>query len=383
MNKVKKIGLVTEYFYPHLGGITEHIYYFSKELVRRGFEVVILTGYEGEECGVEIPQGLRVIRLGRSVPIFSNNSYAKVTIGWGLGKKVKKVLAEEQFDLLHVHSPVMMTLPLLFQKYTNTVTVGTFHTYFDKIFFYRLCRNIAQSYLDKLDGRIAVAPSCVEAMDRYFRADYTIIPNGIETGFFSNPAGRIERYNDGRPNILFLGRLDPRNGLNTLLEAFPHLEKEMPEARLLVVGDGPMRPFYEKKAGPFLGRKVFFEGQINGGRPDYFATSQVFCYPATKASFGITLLEAMAAGTPVVATDNRGFRDIIRNGDNGLLVPPDHPTALAKALARVLREKPLAQKLAEAGRLEVGKYSWSRVTDSVLDFYNQVYLEKKGVPFAA
>ncbi|MBI1908803.1 MAG: glycosyltransferase family 4 protein [Deltaproteobacteria bacterium] len=378
---IKKIGIVTEYFYPHLGGITEHVYYFSKELARRGFEVVLLTGFKGEELEVELPPSVRIIRLGKSISIFSNNSYGRVTIGTNLGRKIKKVLADEQFDLLHIHSPIMMTLPLLFQKYTNTVTIGTFHTYFDTLFPYKIWRKTSQRYLDKLDGRIAVSQSCIDAMNRYFRGDYTIIPNGVETSWFSTPSGRIQKYDDGSQNILFLGRLDPRNGLNILLDAFPHIERKLPNARLIVVGDGPMRHFFEKRAGTLINRKIFFEGQINGNRPDYFATSHVFCYPATKASFGITLLEAMAAGTPVVAADNPGFKGLIRHGVNGFLVPKDNPPILAEALVKILDEKGLAQKLVEGGRAEAERHSWAKVTDRVIEFYNQIYLQKKGVPF--
>lgn len=378
---MRKIGIVTEYFYPHLGGITEHVYHFSREMIARGYEVVVLTGYEGETTDVDLPPSLRIIRLGRSVSLFSNHSFGKVTLGPRLGEKIRQVLDEEKFDLLHIHSPLMMTLPILFQKYTNTVTVGTFHTYFDSIFFYRLLRKGLQRYLDKLDGRIAVAPSCVEAMDRYFQADYTIIPNGVATTWFANPP-KIKKFEEGA-NILFLGRLDPRNGLDHLLDAFPHVARRMPEAKLIVVGDGPMRHFYEEKAAPFVGRKIFFEGQINGHRPEYLAASRVFCYPATKASFGITILEAMAAGVPVVATDNRGFRDIVRDGENGLLIPPDRPTALAGALVSLLQNRSLAGKLAVEGRKTAELCSWPRVTDRILDFYNRVWFGKKGMPFVS
>ncbi len=383
---MKKIGIVTEYFYPHLGGITEHVYFFSKELAKRGFEVVILTGYEGEELDVQIPPSLRIIRLGKSVPIYSNHSFAKVTVGFDLGKKVQKILQEEKFDLLHIHSPLVMTLPLLFLKYTNTVTVGTLHTYFDSFdshFFLKLFRKTVQQYLDKMDGVVAVSKACIDAMSPYFRGDYTVIANGVETEWFANPSGKVKQFADGSPNVLFLGRLDPRNGLGNLLTAFPYVLQKIPEARLVVVGDGPMRPFFEKKAGSLLKKKVFFEGQINGNRPDYFATCDVFCYPATMASFGVTLLEAMAAGKPIVVTDNTGFRQVIEDGVNGVLVPEENPQALAKALVRVIEDKAFASQLGEHGQKWVKKYSWPRVTDQVLDFYNQVYLKQKGEAFAS
>jgi len=382
-SKIRKIGIVSEYFYPHLGGITEHVYYSAKELVRRGFEVVILTGFVGEKDHVEIPKGLRIVRLGKSVPIFSNDSYAKVTIGWNLGGKIKKVLEEEKFDLLHIHSPAIMVLPCLFGKYTNTVTVGTLHTYFDHVLLFRLFKKQLQAFLDKLDGLISVSPSCIEAINRYFRpAPYTIIPNGVDSAWFSKPSGKISKYDDGIPNVLFLGRLDPRNGLDFLIESFPFVLKKRPEARLIIIGDGKMKHLYERMSGALLGKSIFFEGAINAQRPDYFATSDVFCYPANKASFGITLLEAMAAGVPVIAADNRGFRDLIRDGETGLLVSQEKPENLAHAILRVLEDKSLAKKLKENGLKMADDYSWSHVMDRVLKFYDDVYLRVRGVPFA-
>lgn len=382
--RTKKIGIVSEYFYPHLGGITEHVYHFSRELIQRGFEVVVLTGNQGEIRDVELPPRLRIIRFGKSIPIYNNHSLGKITVGWRLGREIREVLKKENFDLLHIHSPTIPVLPYLFQKYSDTVTVGTIHTYFDSLgsfFFYKTFQKMAQKYLDHLDGIIAVSPSCVESMNRYFQADYTLIPNGVDTEWFGKPSGLIEKYSDGSANILFLGRLDPRNGLDTLLSAFPSVLKKLPRVRLLVVGDGPLRSFYEKKAGSLLGQKIFFEGQINGTRPEYFATSDLFCYPATKASFGITLLEAMAAGRPVVASDNRGFRDIVQHEANGLLTKQDDPSALAAALVRVLKDKSLSEVLVKNGRATAEKHSWARVTDQVLDYYDQVYLKKKGIPF--
>ena len=382
-SKPRKIGIVSEYFYPHLGGITEHVYYSAKEFLKRGYEVVLLTGYEGEAIDVEIPSGLRIIHLGKSVQIFSNDSYARVTLGWNLGKKIQRVLEEEKFDLLHIHSPSVMVLPFLFGKYTNTTTIGTIHTYFDSMSLYKIFAKQCQAYISKLDGLIAVAPSCIDAMSRYFQLGETItIPNGVEADWFSHPNGKIDKFNDGSPNILFLGRLDPRNGLDTLIESIPAVLQSLPNARLIVVGDGKLRPFYEYMAGSLLNKKIFFEGAINGTRPEYFATSQTFCYPATKASFGITLLEAMAAGTPVVASDNRGLRDLIQDGHNGLLAPQNDSNALAKTLVRVLTDSALSKKLKTNGQKTAHDFSWSHIADQVLAYYNKIYLQKKGIPFA-
>ncbi len=382
---MRKIGIVTEYFYPHLGGITEHVYFFSKELLKRGLEVVILTGYEGEELRTELPPGLRIVNLGKSVSIYSNHSFGKVTLGWNLGKKVREILKREQFDLIHIHSPTIPVLPYLFQRYAETVTVGTIHTYLDGAesrLYYHLFRWLEQRCLNGLNGVIAVSPSCVESMKNIVSTNCTIIPNGVDVQWFRNSAKKIPAHSHGTSNILFLARLNPRNGLNILINAMPHVLKNIPKARLIIVGDGPMRSFYEKAAGSLLNRTVFFEGQVNDARPAYFATSDVFCYPATKASsFGITLLEAMSAGKPVVAADNPGFRTVIKQEVNGLLVPPSDPKELAQGLIRVLTDKALARKLVENGLKTADEYSWSSVTDRVLRFYEDVYLRTKGVPF--
>jgi phosphatidylinositol alpha-mannosyltransferase len=289
------------------------------------------------------------------------------------------------FDILHIHAATVPVLPILFQKYSRTLTVGTLHTYFESSVFYRIARGISQRYLDALDGVIAVAPSCIEAVGRYFdfKRGYRIIPNGVDIDWFSRPTGLLRKYADRRPTVLFLGRLDPRNGLDTLLDAFFLLLREMPDARLIVVGDGPLRTLYERQAGTLLGRSVFFEGQIGDLRPDYFSRCDVFCYPATKASFGITLLEAMAAGKAVVAVDNCGFRELITHGKTGLLVPPNDPTALSKALLSILQNPALAQSLATHAQNGIQSFSWSTVTDKILSYYDDIYREKKGIPFAA
>ncbi len=383
---MRKIGIVSEYFYPHLGGITEHVNFFSRELARRGFEVVILTGYEGEEPNIDLPANVRLVHLGKTLPIYSNDSFAKITFGWNLGRRVKEVLAREKFDLLHIHSPVMPTLPLLFQKYTDTITVGTLHTFFDSIdsvFFYRLFRQFVQQYLNKLDGIIAVGPACIESMSQFYQFDYTVIPNGVDTEWFSRSAEKIERFSEAAPTILFLGRLDPRNGLTALLDAFPAVIQKIPQARLVVVGDGPMRPYYENHSGHLLNHNIFFEGQIDGSRPAYYAACDVFCFPATKAAFSITILEAMSAGKPIVTSDNPGFRDAIEHGVSGMLVKVGDIQALAEALIRILTDKDFATRLSQNAMKKVQNYSWSRITDRVLDYYNQISLKKRGVPFAS
>jgi len=380
---MRKIGIVSEYFYPHVGGITEHVYFSAKELASRGYQVVIFTGYRGETAGIELPKGVRVRNLARSMPVYANGSIGKISYGWNVGKAVRRALAEEQVDLLHIHNPIDPILPLLFSKYSTAVTVGTFHTYFDGHVYLGLLRKIAQKYLERLDGVTVVSETCVRAMSPYVQGKFRVVPNGVDSRWFAQSRGKVERFDDGRPNILFLGRLDPRNGLDPLLAAYDLLHQRMPNARLIVAGDGPLRSYYERKAKRHLGDGICFVGTINRERPDYFATCQAFVYPAKIASFGIALLEAMAGNAPVIASDNIGFRTVIKDGVNGMLTAVDRPQALADKIFQVLGDPELAERLRQAGRKTAQAHDWSQVVGQFLDYYDETFFKVRGVRFAA
>jgi len=377
----RKLAIVTEYFYPHLGGMTEHVYFLSKQLAQMGIEVVIITGYAGLSLPVSLPPGVRLVNLAKSMTVFANGSIGKISYGWDLGRRIKKILAEEKFDLIHYQNALDPILPLLFLKYSSAVNISTFHTYYKHSPLMAIFRNIAQKYIDKLDGRIAVSEACVTAMKQYITGDFSVIGNGVDVDWF---AKEISSRTSSQPtkDIFFLGRLDPRNGVGRLIQAFPWVLKEIPEARLIIAGDGARRAMYEKMAGSFLNDKIIFRGAVTSERPSLFASSQVFCYPAEIASFGITILESMAAGVPVVAHDNAGFRELIRSGENGVLVNTFQPQSLASGLVKVLKDNVFAQKLKEAGVKTAQKYSWKNITQEVLSFYNQVYQDKKGELFA-
>src|SRR5436853_184404 len=171
-----RIALVTEYYYPHLGGVCEHVHFFAREARRRGHHVDIITS---NIPGAE-PQA-NVIRVGRRQPVYANGSQARITIGLGLRKEVRKLLKDGKYDVVHVHSPLTPVLPLLAIEEADCPVVGTFHTYFDKSVGYTIGRRFFQKRLDMLSAAIAVSNSTTVALNRYFEADWRIIPNGIDT----------------------------------------------------------------------------------------------------------------------------------------------------------------------------------------------------------
>jgi phosphatidylinositol alpha-mannosyltransferase len=363
-----RIALVTEYYYPHLGGVCEHVHFFAREARRRGHHVDVITSHI--PGAVEQPH---VIRLGRSQPVYCNGSQARITLGWHLRRDMRRVLRDGKYDIVHVHSPLTPILPLLAIEEAECPVVGTFHTYFDRSLGYTLGNKFFQKRLEMLAAPIAVSHSTTVALNRYFDADWQIIPNGIDTEVFHPSAPPPPGIRRDLPTILFLGRFDPRNGLTTLIDSF-RKEKARGtrgrQARLVVVGDGPLREHYYKQANG--DPDIVFVGSVLEGRPSYYAHSSVYACPTTKASFGITLLEAMACETPIVCSDILGFRDVVVDGREALMVPCSNRDALADALVRVLDDEGLAIQLGTTGRQQSLEYSWSRVTARVMDVYQRV-----------
>src|SRR5205085_7684411 len=209
-----RIALVTEYYYPHLGGICEHVHFFAREARRYGHQVDIITS--------NIP-GARpephVVRIGKSQPVYANGSQARFTWGLELRHDLKRRSSLGQSDIIHVHSPLSPVLPVMAIEEANCPVVGTFHTYFDRSFFYNIGNRYFQTRLDQLDAAIAVSHSTTIALNRYFEANSMLIPHGIDTSVSNPHVPRPAALRTDVPVILFLGRFDPRNGLTTLIES--------------------------------------------------------------------------------------------------------------------------------------------------------------------
>jgi phosphatidyl-myo-inositol alpha-mannosyltransferase len=373
-----RIGIVSEYYYPTLGGIQEHVHHFALEAMSRGHDVRIITS-NVKDLPEDIANGVQpvpTIRVGRSMPIYNNGSIARVTVGRHLGRTLQEVFDREAFDVIHVHAPLTPTLPLLALTRSNTITVGTLHTNFKGSAFLRLFRKNCQRYLDHLDGLIAVSKTAASALAPYFETDCRIIPNGIDVQQFRPEIPRLPAFEDGRFNLLWVGRMEPRNGLDRMIQAFVQACRQRPEMRLIVIGDGPLRGTYESMVPEALRPLVHFLGFVNANRPALYASADVLCVPATISSFGITLLEGMAAAKPIIASDIDGFRDVMTHEKEGLLIDTGDIAAFSAAILKLASDRELATALGRTGRATALLYSWPRVTDAVLGFYDEV-LERK------
>jgi phosphatidylinositol alpha-mannosyltransferase len=341
------------------------VHFFAREARRRGHHVDIITS----NLPGALPQP-GVIRIGYSQPVYMNQSQARITIGRGVRKQLRRVLHQGRYDIVHVHSPLTPRLPMLAIEEADCPVVGTFHTYFERSLTYAVLGPYFQKRLEMMSAAIAVSNSTTVMLNKYFTADWQIIPNGIDTDLFHPDAPLPPGIERDTPTILFLGRFDPRNGLSTLIESFRRVKGRQRDARLVVVGDGPLRNHYYKQASGL--RDIVFVGSVLEGRPSYYANSTVYACPTTKASFGITLLEAMACETPIVCSDILGFRDVVADEREALMVPSGDRDAIADALVRVLDDPTLATRLGATGRANALDYSWSSVTAQVLDVYQSV-----------
>jgi phosphatidylinositol alpha-mannosyltransferase len=373
-----KIGIVTEYYYPTLGGIQEHVHHFALEAMSRGHEVRIITSHILDiKDGDDAARGIPVTRLGLGVPIYQNGSVARVTLAPLLGRKLQALFDREKFDVLHIHSPLNPTLPIISLLRSPTVTVGTFHTNFKASAFLTIFNRTCQKYLNHMDGLIAVSKTAIGALDRYFDASYKIIPNGIDTDKFSPTVPRLPEFSDGKFNVLWVGRMEPRNGLDLMIRAFLWASSMRDDLRLIAVGDGPLRRTYEDMVPPAFRDRVHFTGFVNTGRPALYASADILCVPATISSFGITLLEGMASGKAVIASDIEGFKDVMTGGEEGLMVDTADQTAFGSALLKLAGDRNLCAGFGERGRNTALRYSWPRITDLVLDYYVEAAENRK------
>jgi phosphatidyl-myo-inositol alpha-mannosyltransferase len=364
-----KIGLVTPYAYPLPGGVNEHVRFLYENLRLRGHDIRIITSSHGLQRASEGD----VIRIGKGFSVPTNGSVGTITISPRFVSQVKDVLERERFDVLHFHEPFVPFLSLIVLRYSTSVNVATFHAYAGFSPAMELGSKTLPSYAKRLHGRIAVSAAARHFVDRFFPGDYKVIPNGVNVGRYRR-AVPIARWQDGTPNVLFVGRLEDRKGLPHLLKAFRLIRKSGLEARLLIVGSGPQ----EREARRYVLTRglqnVEFLGRVSDAeKAQLFRTADVFVSPATgRESFGIVLLEAMAAGAPIVCSDIHGYKGVVQRGTSALLVPPRDPKALASAISELLLDPTLRARLSAAGMERAQQFSWENVTAKVEEYYGFV-----------
>ncbi len=372
-----KIALVSPYDFAYPSGVNIHVSSLERRFTKMGHDVKIIAPLSGNVSGI----GDKFIRIGTPIPIPAGGTICRVTISLRLGPTIKSVLSQENFDIIHLHEPFMPMLCSAVLRFSNTANVATFHA-FDGKPGYKFGRPIStimlRRRLHKLDGRIAVSKAAMEFASKYVPGYYNIIPNGIDLELFSPDVSPISEFCDGKLNILFVGRLEKQKGVNYLIKAYRRVRQEVPNSRLIIVGPGTrLRGKYEKEVlRSGLKDVIFVGGKPQSELPQYYKMADVFCAPATGLeSFGIVLLEAMAVGKPIVATNIEGYNSVLTHGVEGLLVPPKNEEMLARALVSLLTNESLRQEMAARARLKAMEYSWEHIAQRVLNYYARILSE--------
>ena len=376
-----KIALVSPYDYVHPGGVNNHIVHLAAAFRQLNHDVTVIAPVARDQA---VPDGVSTI--SRSITtVKTGGSDARISFSLRASSRIKRLLEEERFDVVHLHNPLTPVVSMNFLRHRDvapdTVMVATLHEYrADKNPLFALADPLIQRWIERLDGRIAVSEVSRSFNNTYFPGEYEIIPNGIDLTRFNHDVQPMQRYASDRPTVLFVGRLEYRKGFKYLLRAWLWVREAIPNARLLVVGAFDKRRkrgyvLYARRQG--IGG-VRFVGQVSeSDLPRFYRTADVFVAPSAGfESFGIVLLEAMATGVPVVASDIPGYRTVLDHGVQGLLVEPRHPQALAKAVIDLLRDQDLRTQMGSQGQVKAADYDWPRVAVRVLDFYRRIRVER-------
>jgi phosphatidyl-myo-inositol alpha-mannosyltransferase len=363
-----RIGLVCPYSFDVPGGVQSHVRDLAEELIRLGHEVSVLAPADDDAA---LPP--YVVPAGRAIPVPYNGSVARLSFGLLSASRVRRWIREGEFDVMHVHEPASPSLGLLACWAAIGPIVATFHASMEKSRVITAAYGILQTALEKVSARIAVSERARETLAEHLGGDAVLIPNGVSLRAFRGDT-RIDGWPGEGGALGFLGRIDePRKGMPVLLAALPEIVARHPGVRLLVAGPGDAQEVRGLLA-PELRDRVRFLGLVSDAdRAAMLRSVDVYVAPNTGGeSFGIILLEAMAAGTPVLASDIEAFRLVLEDGKAGELFQAENPADLALHADLLLSQPGRRDDLRAAADQVVPLYDWEHVARRVLAVYETV-----------
>jgi phosphatidylinositol alpha-mannosyltransferase len=366
-----RIGLVSPYDLASPGGVNEHVRPLARELRHLGHEVRIFAPSSRADVDFDTA---RFYRIGTPIAIPVNDSVARITLSFHLADRVAAIVEKERFDVLHFHEPLMPALPMTMLRMSTTANVGTFHAFARSNLGYYYGRRWLEPYLAFLHRGIAVSEPARAFLHQYFPGyPLRVIPNGIDVNVFKPGQAPIRHLRDDSVNILFVGRLEKRKGLGDLLRGYEFMRTRVPKSRLIVVGEGPLRGKVESYISRHRVPDVVLAGYVpDTVLPRYYCSADIFCVPATGAeSFGIVLLEAMASGLPVVATEIEGYMSVLEPGRDSMTVQPKGWSELGAALIILARDADLRRRMGAYGHEKARRYAWDVVTSQIVEVYHE------------
>lgn len=363
-----RIGLVCPYSLDAPGGVQIHIHDLANELIARGHEVSVLAPYTEP---ADLPD--HYVSAGKAVPVAYNGSVARLSIGPTMARAAKNWLNTGDFDVIHIHEPFTPSVGLAVLWMARSPIVATFHSAIERSLVRQLASPMLRPLMGKIMGRIAVSAEARRTLVQFEGGDAIVIPNGVQVANYRQELPRPEFMNPQAPSVAFLGRLDePRKGLAVLAQAIGPVLAQLPETEFYIAGRGEATSAKATLA-PYA-NQVHFLGGIS--EEDKIALlSHVDCYVAPQTggeSFGIVLVEALAAGTCVLASDIPAFSAVLENGQVGVLFATGDGQALAQEIISVLPDEERRANYATRAHTEVMKYDWSTVTDQIVGVYQTV-----------
>lgn len=364
-----RVGLVCPYAWDTPGGVSAHIHDLRLALMRLGHEAAILAPAEDDSTLPEF-----VTSGGRPVSIASNGSVAKINFGPGAAARARRWIKDGDFDILHVHEPAGPTLSILSVWVADGPVVATWHS---SLRSSRRDLNamapIARSAMEKIRARIAVSEYARRSLVEYTGGDAVLIPNGVDCSLYAGDEPLPGRSR-GTDTVMFLGRIDePRKGLPYLLEALPLVARTHPDVHLLVAGPGDVASVRAGLSPDVAGRVTFLGLVSQEDKARALRSADVYVAPNNGGeSFGIILLEAMAAGTPVLASDIEAFQRVLDEGRAGVHFRNEDPVDLAEQLAGLLADPARRARLRTAGLARSAQFDWATVARRVLEVYTSV-----------
>lgn len=360
-----RVGLVCPYAWDVPGGVRSHVSDLALTLRSRGHYVNVLAPVEEDD---HLPEW--VTDGGRPVAVPYNGSVARLSFGVKATRRVRGWIREEDFDIVHIHEPLAPSLSVLACWAARGPIVATWHSSQDRSRVLTAGYYVAQTAMEKLRGSIAVSEQARQTLVGHVGGDAVLIPNGVRVKDFTPDVHDRNR----RRELLFLGRIEEsRKGLAVLIDALPAILAQVPDLKVMVAGPGDSNDV-RKGIPENIDRALTFIGTVSDQRKqELLREVQVYVAPHTGGeSFGIVLVEAMAAGACVVASDIPAFRQVLEDGKAGRLFTSKDPQSLADAVLSVLADDPARRALVARAHTRADQYDWDTVVDEVLAVYESV-----------
>lgn len=347
------------------GGIASHIRSQARALRGRGHTVSVY-GPASE------PLGLDETAVVRPTTVMFGGTSSGAGFDPRAWARVGRIFQQERFDVVHVHEPLMPLLPWIAVSRANAPVVGTFHVYRESGHrWYPLARPLLDVVMRRVRARIAVSDAALRTAAQFFPGDYEIVPNGIEVSRFQRNLPRPREMPASGSLVLCVGRLEKRKGISTLVDAMSRVRRRIPDATLVLVGDGPERESLEARSRSAAVPTTIVRGVDDAALPAFYQAADVVCAPALGGeSFGIVLIEALAAGKPVVASGIDGYVAAVGESSCVRWATPGDPSSLAASLIMLLEDRRMTWR-AEATRI-AQNYDWARIAGRLEAIYTRV-----------